>query len=146
MKKLILLCSMLFGTVFPGCKSSKYTPVDYPDMQIIFGKGGGFAGTVSEHCIFENGTVFKGTGLIEKTYEKKGKLSNEIMEQLLANLETLKIADQKFNRPGNLYSYIEIKNGGTSTTHRITWGDPQIPVSKNVQLFFNLLNHHVSNI
>lgn len=135
---------MLFGTFFPGCKSSKYTPVDYPDMQIIFGRGGGVAGSVSEHCIFENGTVFKGTGLIEKTYEKEGRLSNEIMDQLLSNYETLNISEQKFNRPGNMYSYISIKNGGM--THQITWGDPQIPVPKNVQLFFDLLSHHVSNI
>lgn len=144
MKKSILLLTALLASLFPFCKSSKYTPLDYPDMQIIFGRGGGVTGMTNEHCIFENGIVFTGSGLIDKTYEKKGRLSREDMEQLMSNLETLKITDEVFNRPGNLYSYIEIKKGTTSS--RITWGDPQIPVPKNVQLFFDLLNHHVSKI
>ena len=144
MKKSILLLTALITSLFPFCKSSKYTPVDYPNMQIVFGKGGGVTGAVTEHCIFENGTVFKGEGLLEKTYDKKGRLSSEVMERIMSNFETLKIADKTFSRPGNVYSYIEIKQGGTSK--RITWGDPQIPVSKDVQLFFDLLNHHVSKI
>lgn len=144
MKKSILFFTMVLGTIFPCCKSAKYTPVDYPDKQIIFGKGGGMSGGVTEHAIFENGTVFKGTGMMEKTYEKQGRIDSETLQNLLNNLETLKLSEIQFDHPGNRYSYIEIKDNGLS--HRITWGAQDQTVPKNAKLFFDLLNHHVSKL
>ena len=144
MKKSILLFAMFFGSLFPGCNSTKYTPADYPDVQIIFGKGGGISGAVTEYCIFENGTVFKKQGMMDAAYEKIGRLPSNQVSQLLENMETLKIEESKFTHPGNLYSFIEIKN--TANPTRITWGDINIPVPKDIQLFFELLNHQVNNI
>ena len=144
MKKSILLFSMFLGTLFPCCKTAKYTPTDYPDMQIVFGKGGGMSNSVNEHSIFQNGTVYHRNGMQDATFEKKGKLTSNVLNQLIANFETLKIGESKFSHPGNRYSYIEIKNGPSPT--RITWGDQNIPVPKKIELFYNLLNHHVSNL
>lgn len=144
MKKSILLLTMFFGSLFPGCKSSKYTPSTYPDLQIIFGKGGGISGAINEYCVFENGTVFKRQGMMNAPFEKIGRLSQDNIRQLLDNMETLKVTESEFTHPGNLYSYVEIKNHDSPT--RITWGHEQIPVPDNIQLYFDLLNHHVTNL
>ncbi|MEO0339551.1 MAG: hypothetical protein AAF242_10085, partial [Bacteroidota bacterium] len=60
MKKLLLLLSsiaMLFG--LSSCKTKQYAATSLPDKKIVFGKGGGFTGAVTEYILLENAQLFE---------------------------------------------------------------------------------------
>ncbi len=142
MNKLMWMLTLCSIFSFTFCKSSKYTPADYPDSQIRFGNGGGFTGQVTETCLLDNGTLFTGTGLQTKVYEKSGRIKKTIADQLFQNFQILNLGEVEYHHPGNIYHYIELKEGNGST-HRITWGDDKHKVPQKVKLFYDLLNHHI---
>ena len=135
----LLICCLLFS-----CKATKYTPKDYPDIQLIFGEGGGISGQVNEYHLFENGILFKGKGMVDKTYEKIGKISTTKASQFFANYNALDVEMIEFDHPGNIYKFIEWKKG--DQRHRITWGAMDHQVDKNVQLLYSLFHHQLSTL
>lgn len=120
------------------------TPRDYVGRQLVFGKGGGITGEVVAYHLFQNGIVFKGKGLAEKTYDKLGKISPEITTQIFDNYNMLNLKDISFTHPGNIYYFIESKSG--SVDHKITWGDPEHTVPKNAILFYDLFEYQITNL
>lgn len=144
MNKSMLLSGALICALFFCCKTNKYTPIDYPDAQLVFGKGGGITGQVVQHTLFENGVLFKGQGLVGMTHEKCGKIAKNETTQLFKNYKTLGLSDIEFDHPGDRYYFIEWKKGGEK--HRITWGHPNETVDKNVKLFYSLLNRQITTI
>ncbi len=118
--------------------------MDYPHRQLICGKGGGVTGQVRQYHLFENGTLFVGEGLTDKVFKKVGKISLRQANQLFDNYQTLQLGQVNFDHPGNLYKFIELKNGNNK--HRITWGASGQKVNKEVQLFFDLFYRQVKTL
>ncbi|MEM9987657.1 MAG: hypothetical protein AAF804_21410, partial [Bacteroidota bacterium] len=53
----LALMACLYMLSIPACKSS-YTPATFPKSQLIFGYGGGFAGTVNTYYLLPDGSLF----------------------------------------------------------------------------------------
>ncbi|MDB2607065.1 hypothetical protein N9Y48_04745 [Zobellia sp.] len=68
MKRTLLFYGLLFLTLL-GCKSQQYTPDELPDKQLVFGYGGGMAGTVNTYILLENGQLFHTNSLTQETEE-----------------------------------------------------------------------------
>lgn len=132
----VLLLASLF--VFQYCKSSKYTPEDYPDAQIVFGSGGGFAGTYKHFYLFENGQLFKNS-TAKPDFEKVKKVKKSVAKQVFNNYETFKLKDYQLNDPGNMSYYIEYKKGGEQ--HKIQWGGNNQDVDPNIETIYKILNN-----
>lgn len=128
--------------LFVHCMSNKYTPVNYPFKQIIVGSGGGFTGESIEYVLLENGFCFKGSGLVEKKYERIGKLSKNETDQLFTNYQFLNLNARQIDQPGNKYFYLGLKK--MEEEHRMTWGAPNIEVPNQITLFYDLFMHQIN--
>jgi len=133
-----LLLFLSLTTLFTFCKTQDYTPTDFPKSQIIFGNGGGFAGTMNEFVLLENGQMFSKTSR-EGDYSSLKKLERNATKQLFNNIETFKIKDVQLDNPGNMYYYVQIKD--KNNEHRIVWGGGD-PVPKQVKTLYNILNYY----
>lgn len=112
--------------------------MDFPKGQIIIGSGGGYAGTMNEFVLLENGEMFSKTSL-EGDYLNFKKLERNAAKQLFNNIEQFNIKDVKLDNPGNMYYYVQIKD--KNSDHRIVWGGGE-PVPKQVKTLYNILNHY----
>ena len=130
----ILIISSFF--IYQSCKTTTYTPDDYPEGQIVFGSGGGFAGTYNHYYLFENGELFKNS-TIDTSYQKVKKLKKAQTSQLFSNYEFLRLKDYSFNEPGNMSYYIHFKN--KDINHKIQWGSTTEQVDRNVENFYKTL-------
>ena len=130
----IFLLSALLS--FFSCKSTQYTPENYPDAQITFGNGGGFAGTYTNYYLFENGQLFRNT-TAKPDFEKVKKVKARTVKQIFNNYKTFQLKDYQFNNPGNMTYYIEHKQAGHS--HKIQWGGNNEKVDQKVETIFKIL-------
>ena len=71
-----------------GCKTKSATPYDYTGQKIIIGFGGGFAGTVTEYTILEDGHLYRGTNTEGNVYELD-KIKKRRVEQAFDNFFNL---------------------------------------------------------
>jgi len=130
----ILILATLF--LFQYCKSSKYTPEDYPAKQITFGSGGGFAGTYTHYYLFDNGQLFTNS-TADKTYKKLKKVKKAQVTQIFRNFEVMNMKSYQVNDPGNMSYYMEFKEKESS--HKIQWGGNNQKLNKNVQTIYDIL-------
>jgi hypothetical protein len=91
---------------------------------LIFGKGGGLSGSVTQYMIQSNGKVYKGSGMVDILYSQKGKISKPDAKKIYADLKS--IPDTSFHHPGNVYYFIQLP--GDTPDKRYTWGDPDFKV------------------
>ena len=136
MKYLIPVLILSVPILFQYCKTTTYTPDDYPAGQIQFGSGGGFAGTYHHFYLFENGELYKNS-TTDKTYQKVKKVKKSQVTQIFNNYELLGLKNYKLNDPGNISYYIHFKNKGLD--HKIQWGGNNEQVDKNVETIYNIL-------
>ena len=91
---------------------------------LVFGKGGGLSGAVTQYRIQNNGKVYKGNGKVDILYSEKGKISKSDAKKIYADLKN--IPDTSFHHPGNIYYFIQLP--GDTSDKRYTWGDPAYKV------------------
>jgi hypothetical protein len=58
---------------------------------LVFGKGGGIVGEVTQYRILNNGKVFKGSGLANILYTQKGKIGKPEAKKIYADLQNIRI-------------------------------------------------------
>ncbi len=129
----ILYLVLILPIILISCKTTNTTPDNYTERQLHFGKGGGFAGTVDQYILLENGAVFDKS--ISGEYVKLNDISHQYTEQIFNNYYILDIHKKKINNPGNIYYYIQMNDG--SATNKIVWNDQRN--DNNLQLFFDNL-------
>lgn len=79
--------------------------------EISFGSGGGFTGAIKTYKLTADCKLYEGKAELKKIKAKKTlELFNQAAE----------LKDIKFNEPGNIYSFIEIKT--KENTNKIVWG------------------------
>ena len=115
-----LMLLLLSGIAFKACSQHDY---------LVFGKGGGISGEVTEYVILHNGKVYKGSGSAEINISYRGKIRKSDTRKLYKEFED--IADTSFSHPGNMFYYI--KKVGENTEYKYTWGDTGFEVSDQVR-------------
>jgi hypothetical protein len=120
---LIIITLLSIALLLAFCKSNqaKYNATTLPTAQVRWGSGGGITGKETA----------KTTTELPMT---KAKTAHALFE----TAKNLGLADIAFDQPGNMYYFLEIKDG--ETAKRITWGDNANPVEQKVKDFYTVLN------
>ena len=119
-----------------SCNTTKYTPSDYPDAQLVFGNGGGFTGLYTEYILFENGQLFTKKSN-EENFSALPRAKANTVDQIFKNYSVLGLGEYSFSIPGNVTYYIEFKDSKGS--HRITWGDLGNGIREDVKVYSKML-------
>ncbi len=119
MKKVLLSITALFLFFLSGCKMTKYTSDKFPDHQLIFGKGGGFAGVETSFILLENGQIFRQVGT-EGSYEELKPIRKKEAKAFFSKLSSLQLYKLDIEKPGNLYYFLQEIT--SSLDSRVTWG------------------------
>ena len=140
MTKLIIAALIIIAAVviFLSCKTTKYTPTDFPDEQITFGTGGGFSGIVNDYTLLSNGQLFKRSSVDNRFVEVQS-ASRDAATQAFKNYDFLGIGDMSIDKPGNLYYFIQYK-GKDSQEHKLVWGDDQTTIDDKLKTFYENLS------
>lgn len=138
MRILTLLFILAMSSWLLSCKSQHYTKENLPDVQLIFGDGGGFTGATTEFMLLENGQLFKKYSLDQSTTEV-GKIKKKEAKELFAEAEAMQFETMDINHPGNMYYFLGLKT--ETDEHRCTWGAQDYEVSDTLQQFRQKLLH-----
>jgi len=135
MNKKLLSILLLVG-LFSSCKTTEHQLDELPDTYLSYGSGGGFAGSLDEIFIFENGQVLESKTFVDSTIVhpkvKKSEVKSLIDYVLKENLLTYKMF-----KPGNLYYFINIKIDGAE--NRIVWGVERGNTPERIAPLYNKL-------
>jgi len=85
-----------------------------------FGKGGGFTGDYDEYILYENGKVYKRDFNYDREIYLK-QLSEVKLNYFLDKINTLGLEGIEINEPGNITTYIEVREANFSV-NKIVWG------------------------
>lgn len=114
------------------CKTSENS--SNPQFEISFGSGGGFTGKYIVYKLNSNGDLNK-TSENEILFIKKVEPSK--IKLILDEIKKENLLDYKFNVPGNLNKFIEIKVGKETT--KILWSNStKIPKESVISIFDKL--------
>lgn len=137
----LLIFSLLISLTF-SCKTQQsFTPETYQGKKLTFGSEGGFAGTTSEHYIFENGQVFRFKSRKGSTFEL-GKIDKDVVAQLFHNYNALGIDTYDLNDPGDLTYFIKMQDGNELKI--LKWGGMQEETPPIVLQYFKTLGQIVN--
>ncbi|MGS0527686.1 hypothetical protein ACU8V7_23375 [Zobellia nedashkovskayae] len=139
MKRTLLFYGLLFLTLL-GCKSQQYTSDELPDKQLVFGYGGGMAGTVDRYILLENGQLFHTNSLIQQTEELEP-LSKKEASACFLKFEKLSLSETDFDHPGSRYYFLEEVN--QNIKHKVVWGSSDHKPSKAYLEFYNEMKNHI---
>jgi len=131
----IIICIFLVS-----CSSSKkgFTSEDTSPDMLIFGEGGGFAGTVTTYKLFKNGQLFRKKPR-ESGYSEMNSLEEEEAEQYFNTVETMGFQNMSCNEPENWYYFLEMGDQDAKT--KLIWGSNSPTATQTLKLFCkNLLN------
>jgi len=134
MKPFIMAACIL--VIMVSCKSTQYTPKDYPGHQLIIGTYGGVTGMMHEYVLLDNGALFLSKG-IKGEWKPVRRLKKSETHTLFKTADTLGIDRIKFKHPGNVTSYLMLKD--PSRTYEIQWGASGIPPPEPIKRFYDHL-------
>lgn len=113
-----------------SCKTSQSTQNTLSDTYAIFSEGGGFAGSYESWSLNENGQVFIYREELDSTVYY-GDIDVRSAQQILHNLEQLKVQNVQVNKPANLYRKIQYFTKG----EEVTWlFNPMEPGDKRLEI------------
>ena len=138
MKYIVLIASVLAIVVFiSSCKSSKKIVLDtYEGPKLVFGSGGGFAGTSSERILLPNGQIYLKANR-SKQFGECESIDKKLAQQMFDNYKTLGFDKLDLYDPGNMTYFMSLEEKGVSK--KITWGGSNVALDPNVKKFFNTL-------
>ncbi|MBU3024530.1 hypothetical protein [Zobellia galactanivorans] len=139
MKRTLVFSILLFLALL-GCKSPRYSFDELPDVQLVFGKGGGMAGMVDTYILLQNGQLFHHNSVTETTKELQA-LSKKEASAFFMGIEELGLSEIDFYHPGNSYFFLEeVKE---NQRHRVVWGAKDHKLSKDCLEFYKELKSHI---
>ncbi len=142
MKYFNLILVLCLSLVLSNCKTTKYTPENFPVNQIIFGDGGGFSGIITEYLLLENGQIFHKTSTKEG-YSEMESIKKKEAEVFFEQLNELRLHKLDINHPGNLYYFLRFTN--EELDHTITWGTGDYNLRKDIMDFYKSLKSLTKN-
>jgi len=135
MKSTLFLATILILS-FCGCKSQQYSYNELPEKQLIFGSGGGITGAIDTYVLLENGQIFHKNSLTKEVMELES-MSKKEAKSCFVKLKELALSEMDFNHPGNIYFFLETKEGDES--HRVTWGSNDHDISEECRTLYKEL-------
>ena len=114
------------------CKSIPFNPESDHQNFVAIGEGGGITGIETRYFFTVSGEVFVQTGL-NTVFQKLRSIDRRLLSQTINTIEKLDLINYHFQKPGNVYKFLEIKLNGEE--NRIVWGsmnDEVSPVSANL--------------
>ncbi|MFD2572846.1 FAD-binding oxidoreductase [Spirosoma soli] len=120
--------------------ASGSTPATYKGRQILVGSGGGFTGAYTTYYLLDNGQLFGRRGR-DTTFTFIGEQTSVNTKRVFTALEqACKIKTTRFDKPGNLYKFVEWRKGKQS--YKVTWSASQaeasgVTVPVNYPAFYN---------
>ena len=127
----LLLIFCLFS-----CKPTHFTPGNYKSAQLKFGSRGGVTGVFKEFTLLENGQLFLSRGVGKEVKELTRRNRGET-NRIFRTAAELSLGTLKFSHPGNVTSYLVLKN--PKKTNEISWGDPGFPPPAGIKEFYDHL-------
>ncbi len=119
-----------------SCKTQNYTPESFEGQMLVFGNEGGFAGTVNEYYLFENGQLFHFNSR-STTKIKCQDLDKKTVDQVFSNFKNLGFFEMELDDPGNLTNYLRMESG--EEKHELKWGGVNEEVAPIVKQYYNNL-------
>ncbi|WP_460978438.1 FAD-binding oxidoreductase [Spirosoma knui] len=114
--------------------ASAVTPATYTGRQVMVGSGGGFTGASTTYYLLDNGQLF-GRRSSDSLYTSLGRQTATATKRVFTTVEkTCKIKTTKFNKPGNLYTFVQWRKG--KETYRVAWGAPGTTVPERYPTFY----------
>lgn len=145
MKILIALAFCFAITLlYSQCKSNEVlNPQSFKKQKIYFGAGGGFAGTITEYCLLENGQLF-GRPSQTAEWQSMDTLNKRQTNQYFSQINNLNLLDIDFDRAGNWSYFVTIESEGN--VHKIQWCAEAQPPTTEIISFYNILNENVKSL
>ena len=137
-----ILCLSICILFLSNCRTTSYTPYDYPGEIIRVGTGGGFTGQLREFCLLSNGQLFFGTHK-EGNVQELEALTKEETRQIFRSFHFMKFSDLEIDKPGNMYHYI--KFSAPDNEHFIQWGAHDANPPRELTIFFANLKKDFNN-
>jgi hypothetical protein len=107
----------------------------YQKGTIYMGTGGGFAGSWKEYQLNADGKLFFRQSNVDSVVFIKT-LDSASTKKMFRTYNKLKIDRDNLDAPGNVYYYIG-RREGKFRNHKVTFGNPEAGMPKNLQEYFN---------
>lgn len=123
-RSFFLIIPMLFC-----CKSIPFNPESAQQNFVAIGNGGGITGIETRYFFTVSGEVFVQIGF-DTVFQKLPSIDRKLVSQTISTIEKLDLINYRYQKPGNVYKFLEIKLNGQE--NRIVWGsldDEVSPVS-----------------
>jgi hypothetical protein len=134
MKKILILLFAFLSLI--SCKTTKYSPVNYKDQQLVVGSSGGVTGTIKEYALLDNGQLYVNKG-ISGEWKYLRKVKGAKVRYIFNKVEELGLDTMKFKHPGNMSYYLVIKTSKKS--NEVKWGEAGKPVPAGINAFYQEL-------
>jgi hypothetical protein len=102
---------------------------------IYMGNGGGFAGNWKEYQLNANGDLYFRESIKDSVVFIKT-LDSSATKRVFRKYYKLKLDRDNFDAPGNMYYYVG-KREGKFRNHKITFGNPEAGVSKELKNYYD---------
>lgn len=109
---------MLAICCFQACHSTQYSADQMPELQLVFGGGGGFSGIETTYTLLENGQFWMQNGPGAPVTSLPS-ISKSAARQFFSVAKEKLFGEVALNPVGNTYRFIGFHSG--SRTSRITW-------------------------
>lgn len=129
--------------LFCSCNNKVYTLSELPENQIVFGDGGGFAGTYQEFLLLENGQIFK-SAKRGGNYEELESVNKKAAKAFFKQAAKLKLEERTKNEPGNMTYFIHYKSGDNKEA-KVIWGANGPQIDTDIKMFYNELKKTVKD-
>ena len=110
-------------------KTSREVPDIYKGRVLTVGSGGGVVGTETAYSLLDDGRLFSKTSKAT-TYTFLGVQTPENTKRVFWSVEDrCQIKKTTFNKPGNIYRFVQWHKGADN--HKVTWapGDKTLPAN-----------------
>ena len=108
------------------CKSMPFNPKSVQQDFVAIGEGGGITGIETRYFFTISGEVFVQIGL-DTVSQKLPSIDRKLVSQTISTIEKLDLINYRYQKPGNVYKFLEIKLNGQE--NRIVWGSVNDDVS-----------------
>lgn len=115
-KSVIGLLMLVFFAV--GCCTTKYSVDSLPESRVVFGNGGGFAGSVNKYMLLDNGQILFSKSLKNDNFTEYCQCRHK-GKKMYRKVSKINFKDNMISSPGNMYYFI------TRNDSTLVWGSDQ---------------------
>lgn len=131
-----LACIVLLG--FSSCKTKTYSFDNHPGPKIEIGEGGGMVGSLISKTLFINGQSFLQEGFDATNRKALDLVKKNKAKKIFKEMAQLNFNNIDYNKPGNLYRYIELTEG--DKVHKVQWSVGSKEVNQDLVTIYNSIN------